>query len=360
MTIVLDPAVKAILDIMGEGPYLDLDAMPIDQAMRIARTQAKPSPPPPHSKDIIIKGYQGADIRMRLYYPNAGATNLPILLHLHGGGFVGGSIEMDDARCAGLARNAACLVASLDYRLAPEHIFPVAIEDAFCAWQWLMANAASVGSDSRRAAISGSSAGGHIAVGMTLVARSRHAPMPVFQLLTYPVIDPGLDMGSYRDYAHGPFMTKARMAWYWKQYAGDAAHSGELWSPLSTPATGLPPAHVITAEYDVLRDEGEAYAAHLRKAGVAAAVERHAGMIHGFVSVVPTHPASIEALENSAVILRKAFAAVLESDFLGLPRQNPCEHQHDHKSHGHRDDQERQDLQSREPESKQEPPGQRR
>jgi acetyl esterase len=132
--------------------------------------------------------------------------------------------------------------------------------------------------------------------------------MPLLQLLTYPVIDPSLSTRSYADFAGGPFMTKKRMAWYWKQYTSAAASRGELWAPLTADATGLPPAHVITGEYDVLRDEGEAYAAHLRVAGITATVERYSQMIHGFITIAPQHAASRAALAGSVEALRKAYA----------------------------------------------------
>jgi acetyl esterase len=199
------------------------------------------------------------------------------------------------------------VVASVDYRLAPEHPFPVPIEDSFAAWKWLTSRAGEIGVDPKRCAVSGSSAGGHLSIGVTLLARKRGVQMPIFHLLTYPVVDPSMDKKSYHDFVNGPFMTAARMAWYWKQYGTGGQHE-ELWNPLSASAAGLPPAHVITAEFDVLRDEGEAYADHLRAAGIFATVERYPGMIHGFISVVANHPTSGAALASSAAILRKAFA----------------------------------------------------
>lgn len=304
----LDPSVRAIVDAMGDGPYIDLAALPLDQAMSIGRRIGPMSPPPPNSEDRTIKGYEGADLRMRLYFPPTRFAEMPVLLHLHGGGFVTGSIEMDDARCVRLAREARCIVASLDYRLAPEHPFPIPIEDAFAAWRCLTSDAGTFGGDVRRCAVSGSSAGGHLAVGVALLARERGVKMPLLQLLTYPVIDPGLETPSYRELAEGPFLTRARMAWYWSLYAGEASPTGALWSPMTADPTGLPPAMVITAEHDVLRDEGEAWAAKLRNAGIAAAIERYEGMIHGFVSVVPDHDATRSALANSAAALRDAFA----------------------------------------------------
>ena len=306
--VTLDPAVKTALDLMGNSPYADLEQMPLEQALLIARPRINPPPAPALSKDRSIRGHKDAAMRVRLYFPVVQTSGLPVVVYLHGGGFVGGTVDMDDARCQWLARNVECIVASVDYRLAPEHPFPTAIEDAFAAWKWVTTNAAEFGGDTERCAISGSSAGGHMAVGATLLARERRAPMPLLQLLTYPVIDPRLATSSYRDFGGGPFMTRARMAWYWKQYAGKPGDNIDLWNPLTVDAAGLPPTHVITAEYDVLRDEGEAYAAHLSAAGIRATVERHARMIHGFITIIPDHETSRTALRNSAAVLRKVFA----------------------------------------------------
>ena len=307
----LDPIIASIVESMGAAPYVDLEALSPDQALAIARawSGAVPPPPPPGIANRVIAGDQGQDVRLRLYFPDRRDAPLPVLMHLHGGGFVSGSIEGDDARCARLAQDAGCVVVSVDYRLAPEHCFPAALDDAFAVWRWLTEEAASFGGDGTRMAVGGSSAGGHVAIGVCRLARSRGVRLPVLQLLSYPVVDAALDSGSYRELADGPFLTRARMAWYWKQYAGSAIDRDDpLISTMIGSAGGLPPAYVLTAEYDVLRDEGESYAAWLRAAGVAATVDRCPGMIHGFLSVAPDHPESLRALQASAAALRGAFA----------------------------------------------------
>ena len=306
----LDPSVARIVEATADFANLDLAALPKAEAVAIARsTPVRPA----GGDDLVvtddrtIDGVQG-EVPIRIYRPASVHEPLPLLMHLHGGGFVSGSIEQDDARCRSLAAMTPCRIVSVGYRRAPEHRFPAALEDAFAAWRWITSNAELLGGDQRLVAISGSSAGGHIAVGVTLLARQRGAPLPLLQLLTYPVITPRLDSASYARFASGPFLTKARMAWYWKQYLGEeAATADPLVDLLLTEASGLPPAHVITAEYDVLRDEGEAYAEYLERAGVTASVERHPGMIHGFVSIVPDHPASQAALTGSARVLSEAF-----------------------------------------------------
>lgn len=304
----LDPALARVVEALQQSSTWDLDAMPMQDALALVRRPVD-TEPPRNSQDIVIPGGSGNDLRVRLYFPDGDRTGAPVLMHLHGGGFVTGTVEMDDARCSSLAAQAGCIVASVDYRLAPEHPFPEPIEDAFAAWRWLTTRASDFGGDPRRAAISGSSAGGHLAIGVCLLARRRGVQMPLLQVLTYPVVDPALASASYHRFADGPFLTRARMAWFWKSYAATGDVDGELWSPLSASLAGLPPAHVITAEYDVLRDEAEAYADALHDAGVAATVRRHGGMIHGFLAMVPDHPESAAALREKAAVLRKAFAA---------------------------------------------------
>lgn len=309
-TVVLDPDISRFVEATASASLLDLDAMPLEEALSLVRRPLVYPPPPPNSEDRQVVADSGRELRIRLYYPENRRADLPVLMHLHGGGFVGGTIELDDARCARLADNVGCLVVSVDYPLAPEHPFPEPIEDAFSVWTWLAACASEIGGDARRMAVSGSSAGGHLAIGVCLLARDRRAPMPALQLLTYPVVDPSLDTGSYRSFAQGPFLTHARMAWFWKQYIGSDRPDGQLCSPLTGSLAGLPPACVVTAEYDVLRDEGEAYAAALSRAGVEASLRRHDGMVHGFIAVVPDHAETALALSNCAAALKRAFAGV--------------------------------------------------
>lgn len=309
--ITLEPAVAAVVDASRQMTDIDLDSLPLEEAMRIARPDFPSLPPPGGSEDRHIQGPDGTALRVRLYYPPERKPDSPLVLYLHGGGFVAGAIEMDDVRCARLAAQAACIVASLGYRLAPEHPFPAAIEDAHAAWQWLTASAADIGGDSRRSAIYGSSAGGHIAVGATLLARQRGTAMPALQLLVNPALDPSMASQSYVEFRDGPFMQRARMAWYWKQYAGAPGYKeNPLWAPLAADLSGLPEAYVITAEYDVLRDEGEAYAERLRAAGVDAGAKRYGGMIHGFMTVLPDHETSLKAAQDSASTLLRVFRSV--------------------------------------------------
>jgi acetyl esterase len=227
------------------------------------------------------------------------------LVHLHGGGWVSGSLQQEDWRCQYMALNARCVVVSVGYRLSPEVRFPAPILDCRTAWDWARENAASLNADSTRMALSGSSAGGQLAVALMLLLRRDGASLPVFQLQTYPALDPVLASQSYRDYADGPFMTRARMAWYWDQYLGPADRSDPLLDYLSD-VSGFPPALVQIAEFDVLRDEARAYAERLLASGIPAEVSLHKGMIHGFIAIAPEHPQSALALEEGCQALRAA------------------------------------------------------
>lgn len=308
--VTLDAALAQFVEATASSALLDLDAMPLDQALAIARPVFGDPVLPAGSEDRWVDIGHERGVRVRFYYPEQRGATLPVLMHLHGGGFVGGTVEMDNGRCLSIAREAGCVVASVDYPLAPECPFPGPVKAAFSVWQWLAASARDLGIDAQRMAVSGSSAGGHLAIGVSLLARESEGPRPLLQLLAYPVVDPSLESGSYRAFENGPFLTRARMAWYWKQYAGTHASGGQLHSPLSGSLAGLPPALVITAEYDVLRDEGEAYARALAEAGIDARVRRHAGMIHGFLTVVPDHRESASALAECVSALKDAFAKV--------------------------------------------------
>jgi acetyl esterase len=305
----LDADIATILDKMGVAIRTDLNAIPLESAIKLARPVFNPTPQPANSEDITVPTDGGHAVRVRLYFPEVPVKSLPVLVHIHGGGFVSGTVEMEDKANGNLARDAACIVASVDYRLSPEYPFPTAIEDAFAAWRWIVENAATFGGDPARCAISGTSAGGHIAIGVVLLARTRRVPLPKLQILSYPMLDPDMNTGSYREFTNGPFMSRSRMVWYWKQYTGAGGHEmNELWSPKTASPEGLPPAHIITAEYDVLRDEGEAYAAYLKAAGISTTVKRYPRMIHGFVTVVPENKTSVEATAEKVAALRKCFA----------------------------------------------------
>jgi acetyl esterase len=225
----------------------------------------------------------GGSIPVRVYRPSAEAP-LPIVVWFHGGGWVTGSLETHDNLCRLLCDDATVIVVSVDYRLAPETKFPGAADDCVAAWVWVNDHAAELGGEAHKLALGGDSAGGNLAAVVALVAREQGLPIPAFQLLVYPVTDHEFDNSSMVDNAEGYFLRTAAMRWFFDQYASTPDDFAD-WrlSPLRAPdLTGLPAALVITAEYDPLRDQGEAYAQRLRDAGVPTQSVRADGLFHGF------------------------------------------------------------------------------
>jgi acetyl esterase len=261
-------------------------------------------------KDLEIPGPAGR-IPVRVYRPSERAE-LPVLVYLHGGGWAICSLETHDASCRELANAADCVVVSVDYRLAPEHRFPAAPEDCYAALTWTARNAPSLGADSRRLAIGGDSAGGNLSAVVALMARDREGPRLCHQLLVYPVTDHSFDTDSYRENADAPILTREIMQGFWGLYLSRAEDGRHPYaSPLrAEDLSGLPPAHVITAEYDPLRDEGEAYARRLSAAGVPVEQRRFDGMVHGFFGFGELIDLAREAVDDAARELRRAFDAV--------------------------------------------------
>ena len=262
-------------------------------------------------EEIRVPGPAG-EMKVRLYRPQDAADDaLPLLVYFHGGGHVIGSLDSHDEVARVLCVGAGCLVASVDYRLAPEHKFPAAVDDAFAATQWLVGNAAQIGADPNAVAVGGDSAGANIAAVVALMARDADGPALVTQILVYPVADYTCKSASYTAYAvgHGP-LTEAGMLWFQGHYLRSVADA-EDWraSPLKAPdLTGLPPALVFTAEYDVLHDEGVAFAGALAAAGTPVEHIDWPGMIHGFFSFAPYLDDGKAAQRLACERLRAAFA----------------------------------------------------
>ena len=250
----------------------------------------------------------GGKIPVRLYLPG-GARPLPVLVYFFGGGWVLGSLDAVDPVCRRLANAAQCAVCSVQYRLAPEHPFPAGLEDCYAATCWVAEHAAELSLDPARIAVGGASAGGNLAAAVAQLARERGGPRLTFQLLVYPPLDYRAETGSMRE-ATDPFLFGARdIAWCWSKYLAEVAR-GE--SPLASPLRahdlrGLPPALVITAEHDPVRDEGELYAARLVEAGVPAEVLRFDGLVHGFFSRPDRFDAAAAAQARAASSLRRSF-----------------------------------------------------
>jgi acetyl esterase/lipase len=259
--------------------------------------------------DRSVPGPEGA-IGARVYVPTSAPGPSPVLVYFHVGVWVIGDLETHDATVRALADASGVTVVSVDYRLAPEHPFPAAVDDCIAAVRWVVDNAADLDVDPARLAVGGDSAGGNLAAIVAQELRDS-GPDIRFQLLVYPVTDGTLSLASIDENADGYFLTKATMTWFWEQYVGDGDWTGPRVSPLHASdevLAGLPPTLVITAEYDPLRDEGEAYAARLAAAGVDATSSRYDGVIHGFCSMRDMVPEGKAAVDEAGEALRRALA----------------------------------------------------
>ncbi len=252
-------------------------------------------------EDRLIPG-PGGEIPIRIYADRE-AGNRPAILYYHGGGWVLGDIRTHDRVTRYLATGSSCVVVSVNYRLAPEHPFPAAVEDAYAALQWVSTNAETIGADPLRIAVAGDSAGGNLAAVVSLLSRDRKGPPICCQALIYPATDlSSLNSSSYRQFGEGFLLTKEGMEWFRSHYLPNSEDwIGPYASPLLAPDhRNLPPAIVITAQFDPLRDEGEAYAEKLRQAGVPVKLFRYDGMIHGFVSFPDVFRQARDALDRIA------------------------------------------------------------
>lgn len=311
----LDPYAKALLDAMAAYPQLDLSTATAAADFRAMSAGGSamfaPGDAVASTDELEIPGPGGA-LRLRLYYPE-GPGPFPITVFFHGGGFIACGLDTHDNICRCLAVRAGTLVVSVDYRLAPEAPFPAAVEDAIAALDWVRQHAATIGGDAGRIAVAGDSAGGNLAAVAAQYAKAQNWPLR-HQLLLYPVTDCADESASYRLFSQGYYLTAEMMRWFRQQYLpGTADAADPRASPLRQPDFGgLAPATIVTAEFDPVRDEGEAYALSLRLAGVPAELQRWPGQIHGYISMLGAIPAATEALDYAASALRKSFAAKAE------------------------------------------------
>jgi acetyl esterase len=251
----------------------------------------------------------GGPLPVRIYRPE-GEAPFPALVYYHGGGWVVCNLDTHDAPCAAIANRTGCVVVSVDYRLAPEHRFPAAVEDAWAALEWVAGHADEIGVDPRRLAVGGDSAGGTLAAVVARWARERGGPALACQVLVYPVTDADLNTESSLRNADGYALTRDSMAWYWDQYLPAAhARSNPDAAPLrAVDLSGLPPALVITCEYDPLLDEGTAYARRLGEAGVPVTHISEPGMVHGFFRWAAVTDRTSKSYDDVAAALRAEFA----------------------------------------------------
>jgi acetyl esterase len=245
-------------------------------------------------------------IPVRIYRPQ-GDGPMPILVNFHGGGWVIGDLDTADAVCRAMAEAAGCIVISVDYRLAPEHVYPAAVEDAYAATCWAAENAAELGG-SGKLAVTGESAGGNLAAVVCQKARDENGPKIDYQLLAYPVVDHDLTRASYDENGEGYLLEKDTMVWFWDHYCEPGRRNEPAASPLKAESlAGLPPAAVLTAEFDPLRDEGAAYAEALTAAGVDAKLICFDGLVHDFLATVELFGCSRAAFNQAVAELKRAF-----------------------------------------------------
>jgi acetyl esterase len=292
----LNPQVKALLDQEAGHPA---------KGIPVPRTP----PDVANVADLTVPGPE-SPLRLRSYTPH-GAGPFPVVLWLHGGGWVQGTIEANDATCRFLTDASRAIVLAVDYRLAPQTRFPGPLEDCYAALAWAGANATSIGGDPSRLAVAGASAGGNLAAAAALMARDRGGPRLAHQTLVYPITDLAMGTESYRLFATGHRLTADSMASYIAQYIGSEADKRNPYAApiLASDLSGLPPAHIITAEYDVLRDEGEAYGKRLAEAGIRTRVSRYPGMIHTFFNAMVGFDKTYEAIAEAGAELRRSLRA---------------------------------------------------
>ena len=306
----LHPQIQRVLQVMAEANLRPIEAMTPAEAREQmeATAQARKAEPLPVDRERSVAGPAG-DIRLRLYWPNRAAP-LPAIVYYHGGGHVIGSLDTHDLVARNLCAGAEALVASVDYRMGPEHRFPAAVEDSFAALKWVHANAKELGADPDRLGVHGDSAGANLAAVVALMARDAGSPRLRLQSLVYPVADYRLVGDSYDKYTQGyGLLTRESMVWFRNHYLR-SPKDAEDWraSPINAPSLGdVAPAIVITAECDVLHDDGERYAEALRRAGVPVEYKEYPGMIHGFFGMMPAVDDAMNAQRAVWAAFRRAF-----------------------------------------------------
>lgn len=284
---------------------------PADAVRRLLAKQGKSTAPEAVAKveNRTIPG-PGGEIPIRIYTPG-GDGPFPVVLYIHGGGWVIADLDTYDASPRALANGANAVIVSVEYRHAPEHRFPAAHEDVFAAYKWLLDNAPSIRGDARRIAVAGESAGGNMAAAITLMARAERLPMPVHQVLVYPVADNNRDTPSYNENANAKPLNAAMMGWFFGYTLRTPADGNNPWISLVDKADlrGVSPATIIAAEIDPLRSEGRAYAERLKAAGVPVEYKRYDGVTHEFFGMGAVVDKAKDAEQEASRALRAAFGS---------------------------------------------------
>ena len=301
---------RATLDLLASIGMPPLETMSVAAARQVQFPKA-PGPDMAAVEDTSVPGPAGP-IPVRVFRPRVFDQPAPVLVYLHGGGWVVGTLDGYDLVCRQLAVAGDCIVVSVDYRLAPEHRYPAAIDDCVAAFEHLQATADAAGLDPSRFAVAGDSAGGNLAAALCLRLRATGGILPCYQVLYYPVTDRPGAWPSYTENACGYLLTHAAMEWFWNHYTGHLETSpDDRWPEDLTPLgaatlAGVPPALVVTAGYDPLRDEGEQYAKRLRDAGVPTLLRQYPGQIHGFLGLGSD---SLDCIAATGEELRRVFAS---------------------------------------------------
>ena len=305
------PQVKLLLDGMAQMGGPPLSELSPTEARELFKALSAMDQPEEVTRvdDRVVPGTEH-DVPVRVYTPaDSVGVDAPLLLWLHGGGWVIGDLDTADATARALANRSGAVVVSVDYRLSPEHTAPAALEDVLAALTWSVENAELLGVNAAKVAVGGDSAGGNLAAALCIRVRDEFGPDIDFQLLVYPVVDCTLSHPSIEENAEGYFLTKDTMVWFTGHYLGGMDPKDPVVSPLyADTLVGLPPALVITAEFDPLRDEGEAYAVALRDAGVQVEAVRYDGQVHGFVGMAAMVDDGKHALDLAGAALRAALA----------------------------------------------------
>ncbi|WP_329458054.1 alpha/beta hydrolase [Streptomyces sp. NBC_01497] len=315
VTPVLEPAAAAFAEATSKPPFL-FQLPPAEGRAAVDEVQSGDTAKPAVDEEwITVEGGPTGSVRVRIVKPEGATGTLPVILYIHGAGWVFGNAHTHDRLVRELAVGTGAAVVFPEYALSPEARYPVAIEQNYTVARWIVTAGAAKGLDATRLAVAGDSVGGNMTAALTLMAKERGDVPLVQQVLFYPVTNASFDTGSYHQFAEGYFLAREGMRWFWDQYTTDPAQRAEITaSPLRATTdqlTGLPPALVITGEADVLRDEGEAYANKLRQAGVPVTAVRFQGIIHDFVMVDAlreTHAADA-AIRLAVDTLRRALTA---------------------------------------------------
>lgn len=309
----VDPQVQVVLDLVKQANAPEMWQLTPDQArreyqMRVDKLKVREDIH--RTEDRRITGPAG-DIPIRIYTPRElkQGEKLPVLLWYHGGGFVIGDLDTHDSVCRMIANQADCLVVAVDYRLAPEHKFPAAVEDCHAALLWVAKHAGEFGGDASRLAVGGDSAGGNLATAIAIMARDSGSPKLAFQMLIYPCVAPEPETASHLKFAEGYVLTRKTIVWFFKHYLKTKSDMRDFrFAPLvADDLSSLPPALVLVAGYDPLRDEGVEYAKRLLEAGNRVRLSNYEGAVHGFYLMGGTVELAKQAVAESAQMLKEAF-----------------------------------------------------